>query len=302
MDKTKAARQEWFDERTVYVETLRPPYTTVDKVRELFSQCGPVTYATLQYDKSGRFQGFAFIQFEEIQGARQAIAMFNTFPSKTEVIHPEQVVPIPEPPNLNLRVISKQKWLELRAEYRTYVKEQQTRLQSQLRQRTKPLTFLEGTIVRFHGVHPHSKKPILQIFFGQFGHIVNVDYTHGKLSGYIRFTRPTDAQRCVNYFTEHLTVHLGPLDTHGQLLSSHEPSTSAPVVIRTKVLQGKEELTYWTKVRTLWSQLESIHLSKTSESPKRLSYTTGSMTATHVRFDNGYDAMESDPSPGPSAD
>ncbi|KAJ1955003.1 hypothetical protein IWQ62_005626 [Dispira parvispora] len=291
METAKAARQEWFDQRTVYVETLRPPFTTVDKVRELFSQCGPVAYVSLQYDKSGRFLGFAFIQFEEIQGASQAIAMFNAAPPTTEVA--EQTVP--KPPNLNLRVMSKKKWLELRDEYRAYAKEQQTQLQNQLRQRTKPLTFLEGTIVRFHGVHPHSKKPTIKELFEQFGNVANVDYTHGQLSGYIRFACPTDAQRCVDYFTEHPTVHLGPLDTHGQPLSSQEPSTPAPIVIRTKVLRGKEELTYWTKVRTLWSQLESTHLSKT---PKRLP--NPSMAATHVRFGNADDAMDVDPSPGTS--
>ncbi|KKR49237.1 MAG: Glycine-rich RNA-binding protein 8 [Candidatus Magasanikbacteria bacterium GW2011_GWC2_40_17] len=52
--------------------------TTVDSLKQAFSQAGTVANATIITDKfSGRSKGFGFVEFENDAEADNAVAMFN---------------------------------------------------------------------------------------------------------------------------------------------------------------------------------------------------------------------------------
>jgi RNA recognition motif-containing protein len=52
--------------------------TTQDGLRDLFSQAGSVTSATIIMDRmSGRSKGFGFVEMSSDQEAEKAIGMFN---------------------------------------------------------------------------------------------------------------------------------------------------------------------------------------------------------------------------------
>lgn len=55
-----------------------PWATTSDDLRDLFSQAGNVTAATIITDKvTKRSRGFGFVEFDDDNAADQAVTMFN---------------------------------------------------------------------------------------------------------------------------------------------------------------------------------------------------------------------------------
>jgi cold-inducible RNA-binding protein len=63
--------------KKVFVGSL-PWATTSDDLKDLFSQAGTVTSATVMVDKmTGRSRGFGFVEFETDDQADQAVSMFN---------------------------------------------------------------------------------------------------------------------------------------------------------------------------------------------------------------------------------
>lgn len=55
-----------------------PWATTNDDLRDLFSQAGNVTSATIITDKvTKRSRGFGFVEFDDDNAADQAVSMFN---------------------------------------------------------------------------------------------------------------------------------------------------------------------------------------------------------------------------------
>ncbi len=55
-----------------------PWATTADDLRDLFSQAGQVTAATIITDKvTKRSRGFGFVEFDDDNAADQAVSMFN---------------------------------------------------------------------------------------------------------------------------------------------------------------------------------------------------------------------------------
>ncbi|KAJ1976075.1 hypothetical protein H4R35_002856 [Dimargaris xerosporica] len=69
----------------------------------------------------------------------------------------------------------------------------------------------------------------------------------------------------------------------GQLIEHSEADTFEPlVVIRVKVLQGKEELNYWSKVRAIWRQQKA----QSSTMPPLADRAPSSDGARHLRFDS----------------
>ncbi|KAJ1913878.1 hypothetical protein IWQ60_009035 [Tieghemiomyces parasiticus] len=176
----------------------------------------------------------------------------------------------PNARRLGLRVITKRRWCELRDEYKANIKTCQSRVDDQLRRSAKPITFTEGTIVRYHGADPACTKTDLAALFGAFGDVQYVDNSHGRLAGYVRYAQPNDAARCVAYFAQHpRMVHTARLagdlapegEVHGPVNGQPAQTTEVPpeesveagrAFIRTKVLQGKEEINYWHGVRQLW--------------------------------------------------
>ncbi|KAJ1975148.1 hypothetical protein H4R34_004442, partial [Dimargaris verticillata] len=140
------------DDHTVYVEYLRSPYHTVEAVRGLLGKYGLVAYAALHHDQNGRFQGFAFVRYHSTVGVVEAIRRLNSFPDPNDLLDPRTLDPDPQFAALQLRVMSKKRWLALKDEYLAHLKQCQVSVQAELKRHTKPHTFREGTIVRFHGV------------------------------------------------------------------------------------------------------------------------------------------------------
>uniref|UniRef100_H3CP02 La-related protein 7 n=1 Tax=Tetraodon nigroviridis TaxID=99883 RepID=H3CP02_TETNG len=68
------------DDRTVYVELL-PKDVTHGWIERVFSQCGTVVYVSVpRYKSSGDSKGFAFVEFEKAEEAREAIQALNNPP------------------------------------------------------------------------------------------------------------------------------------------------------------------------------------------------------------------------------
>jgi RNA recognition motif-containing protein len=63
--------------KKLFVGSL-PWATTSDELKELFSQAGTVSSATIISDKmTGRSRGFGFVEFDNDEEADAAVAMFN---------------------------------------------------------------------------------------------------------------------------------------------------------------------------------------------------------------------------------
>lgn len=63
--------------KKLYVGGL-PYATTDDRLKEVFSQAGTVSSATIIMDRmSGRSKGFGFVEFDNDEEAMKAIEMFN---------------------------------------------------------------------------------------------------------------------------------------------------------------------------------------------------------------------------------
>ncbi|KAG8305760.1 La- protein 7 [Homalodisca vitripennis] len=76
--KTPINRKENEDECTLYVEQLGPQMDH-DFLFKLFSRYGPVDYVSLpRYSHSGKFKGFAFVEFKNPQAAKRVLELFNT--------------------------------------------------------------------------------------------------------------------------------------------------------------------------------------------------------------------------------
>ncbi|RKP40238.1 hypothetical protein BJ085DRAFT_32106 [Dimargaris cristalligena] len=315
----------------------------------LFATSGPVEYIAFQYGPDKRFLGFAFVRYAQREGVLAAIRMFNCNPD------PQDVVPLsggieatPEIQQLGLRVMSKQRWQAYRDEYKQHLKDSRVRVDEQIKQRRRPVTFTEGTIVRVHGLHPHSvREGLADLFGGPFGTIEHVDYTRGQVSGYLRFVEPAAAQRCVAYFATHWVYHATPeawakndatllpggtkptpagsgerdgnsncdladaqssksevsmdIDGPTELISSSATTkpplaggkptqAEPPLLLRAKVLQGKEELHYWNIVRSLWHAQQTSrqtghdHSHSAQTDPEMPSGQPPPSTGTHIHF------------------
>jgi len=72
-----AVSQDEINRRTVYVENL-PTDVTHDLLKRIFSRCGKVCYISLpKYKTTKEIKGFAFIEFDSRQSAKNAIKMMN---------------------------------------------------------------------------------------------------------------------------------------------------------------------------------------------------------------------------------
>uniref|UniRef100_A0A1B6F4I5 Uncharacterized protein n=1 Tax=Cuerna arida TaxID=1464854 RepID=A0A1B6F4I5_9HEMI len=76
--KTPINRKENADECTLYVEQLGPQMDH-EFLFKLFSRYGPVDYVSLpRFSHSGKFKGFAFVEFKNPQAAKRVLELFNT--------------------------------------------------------------------------------------------------------------------------------------------------------------------------------------------------------------------------------
>lgn len=84
--------------KTLYIGNL--PYTyTGDQLRELFSQAGAVTSASVISDRdSGRSKGFGFVDMESDADAQKAIDQFNGYNAEGRELRVNEARPKEERP------------------------------------------------------------------------------------------------------------------------------------------------------------------------------------------------------------
>jgi RNA recognition motif-containing protein len=77
VDPTRNALTPW----SIYVEGLKAPYDTAEKIKELFEKVDPVHHVVLPEAWNGtkKFFGFCFIEFHVPQAVHRAVRLFNRF-------------------------------------------------------------------------------------------------------------------------------------------------------------------------------------------------------------------------------
>lgn len=70
----------------VYVKNLDPEMDTKD-LEELFGQFGPITSAVVQKDEEGKSKGFGFVNFENYEHARKAVAELHEKEHKGKTLY-----------------------------------------------------------------------------------------------------------------------------------------------------------------------------------------------------------------------
>jgi RNA recognition motif-containing protein len=70
---------------SIYAEGLKPPYDTVEKIKELFENIEPVHHVYLPESRAGvqKFFGFCFVEFDKPQSVHKAVRIFNRFGPQT---------------------------------------------------------------------------------------------------------------------------------------------------------------------------------------------------------------------------
>ncbi|KAI9278156.1 hypothetical protein BC943DRAFT_363999 [Umbelopsis sp. AD052] len=77
VDQTRNALTPW----SIYVEGLKAPYDTADKIKELFEKVDPVHHVVLPeaWNGTNKFFGFCFVEFNVPQSVHRAVRLFNRF-------------------------------------------------------------------------------------------------------------------------------------------------------------------------------------------------------------------------------
>jgi RNA recognition motif-containing protein len=81
VDPTRTTLTPW----SIYVEGLKAPYDTAEKIKELFEKVDPVHHVVLPEAWNGtqKFFGFCFIEFNVPQAVHRAVRIFNRFDPPT---------------------------------------------------------------------------------------------------------------------------------------------------------------------------------------------------------------------------
>lgn len=83
----QSSRKDALTPWSIYVENLKPPYVTPEKIKELFENIDPVHQVyfpeTLFGDQN--FHGFCFVEFQEPQSVHRAVRVFDRFSPKSQI-------------------------------------------------------------------------------------------------------------------------------------------------------------------------------------------------------------------------
>lgn len=80
VDTKRTALTPW----SIYVEGLRAPYDTIEKITELFEKIDSVHHVVFPDSWNGvkKFYGFCFVEFNQPQAVHKAVRLFNRFDPK----------------------------------------------------------------------------------------------------------------------------------------------------------------------------------------------------------------------------
>ncbi|KAJ2962336.1 hypothetical protein NQZ79_g2460 [Umbelopsis isabellina] len=122
----QSSRKDALTPWSIYVENLKPPYHTPEKIRELFETIDPVHHVyfpeTLFGDQN--FHGFCFVEFQEPQSVHRAVRVFDRFSPKSQVSSyakdkdkAKYVAANTIADKLDLRVMTKIDWEKMKDKY-----------------------------------------------------------------------------------------------------------------------------------------------------------------------------------------
>ncbi|KAM3589338.1 hypothetical protein VKS41_000205 [Umbelopsis sp. WA50703] len=133
--KTRVSRLKPFEQSSrkdalapwsIYVENLKPPYHTPEKIKELFETIDPVHHVYFPETRLGdhNFHGFCFVEFQEPQSVHRAVRVFDRFSPKSQVSShakdkdkAKYVEANTIADKLDLRVMTKIDWEKLKDKY-----------------------------------------------------------------------------------------------------------------------------------------------------------------------------------------
>ncbi|KAI8394220.1 uncharacterized protein BYT42DRAFT_553735 [Radiomyces spectabilis] len=275
-------KKEELDDWSIYVEGLQKPYDQEQNIRELLRKwIGHISFVRYPADKVGntRFWGYCFVEFDDQANVDKAVRLLNRYNVDSEAID-EDLDPADKEQidKLNLRVMSKNKWNDFKAQYLRHQKERKADIQklwSEYKEtQTVPATsnkravdaddrsavqankkqkvnenpgeaapaFQKGVIVLVTNVHVKSSKTVVKQLLEQAGvSVAFLNYKKGVPSVHARLESSEDAQTLASYYEQHKVIQEHGNDATGKEV---DPSTAAQH-INVRVISGKEEQIYW---------------------------------------------------------
>ncbi|KAK4515981.1 glucose repression mediator protein [Mucor velutinosus] len=254
-------KKEELDEWSIYVEGLKKPYDNEQSIKELFSKLvGSVSFFRVPPNQKGdtQFFGYCFLEFNDKSNVERAVRLVNRYNRSSTDIDDSMSGESDAKEladKLNLRVMSKSQWndlkdgyLNLLAERKAYVTDLWTKyesgeqVQEEIDEEVDEKPFTEGLIVFVDGLHPQCPKTIAIELLQTSG--VQLAFMHPKKKGlsstHIRLNTAEDAIKICNYFDTHYIVQEDEKDRVGNAQGS---KTSAS--LKLKLLQGSAEEIYW---------------------------------------------------------
>ncbi|EPB87113.1 hypothetical protein HMPREF1544_06039 [Mucor circinelloides 1006PhL] len=254
-------KKEELDEWSIYVEGLKKPYDNEQSIKELFSKLvGSVSFFRIPPNQKGdtRFFGYCFLEFNDKSNVERAVQLVNRY----NTANTDEDDPMSDESDtreladkLNLRVMSKSQWNDLKDEYLKLLAERKAyatnlwtkyenseQVEQDVEEEIEEKPFTEGLIVFVDGLHPQCPKTVAVALLQTSG--VELAFMHPKKKGlsstHIRLNTADDALRICDYFNTHHIVQETEKDKVGK-----EQDSRTSACLKLKLLQGSAEEIYW---------------------------------------------------------
>ncbi|KAL5031985.1 hypothetical protein BDV3_000441 [Batrachochytrium dendrobatidis] len=274
------------DSRTIYVERLA--HTSNEAcIRSVFQSFGEIEQVVMSKSiVSKGFPGCAFVVFAKADSTSLAIDQYDEFwkplTSKTDValfLKNEAISPS------GLRVMSKFEWNRRTLEYANLLAERQKLLAQVKISKTGQhhhATFVSGVVCLFEGIHVDTNAKYLKNMFEMVAHVAFVDFKPGQDKGYIRFKTAYDALAAETYFSKQAILQSHKSCTGILCSSSDSPTSTYEMRVKLRILQGKEEKSYWKFIHHTRRSAGVVDIAKDSRVER--------IVSSHVKFDENVDS------------
>ncbi|CEP11816.1 hypothetical protein [Parasitella parasitica] len=219
-------KKEELDEWSIYVEGLKKPYDNEQKF----------------HDKNN------------VERAIQIVNRYNRSDEAVDdsILDESEIKSLAD--KLNLRVMSKMQWNDLKDKYMRLLSErkayatklwneyQKEKKEQNIEQEIEEKPFTEGLIVFVDGLHPQCSKTVATALLQTSG--VQIAFMNTKKKGlpstHIRLKTPEDSIRICDYFSTHHIIQETEKDTAGK-----EQESKTADCLKLRLIQGTEEKIYW---------------------------------------------------------
>ncbi|KAI7854784.1 hypothetical protein BDC45DRAFT_508111 [Circinella umbellata] len=253
-----AFKKEELDDWSIYVEGLKKPYHTQEKISALFSKLiGPVTFIRFPLDqkKQPNFYGFCFIEFAEKEHVLKAIEKMDC--SKGQEHEESEIM------KLALKVISKKDYNELEKQYLQiqsnakagikrawdeYYEEQERKELEAMKieeeqEQEEDTIYPKGVIAFITNLAPKSSKSVISTLLQQADvQVAYVDYKKNAPSCHVRLNSSEDTDKLVNYFKQNKTIQTEGKDEVGKAAVSEGQLSQA---LGVQKITGEQEKIFW---------------------------------------------------------